>query len=339
MDKYYNADVVQWLVADWHVQLLRIPMAINDTTYGGYLQYPDRERTKVERVVDAAIQLGIYVIIDWHDHFAENHAEQAIDFFRAMSEKYGQNPNVLFEPYNEPEGTGQGHDAEVEHWNAVIKPYHESIIPVIRQHSNNVIILGNPCWSQCVDIASLNPAKGTNLAYTLHFYAGAESHMHIRNRAQTALNRGLALLATEWGTCHYDGSSLNFVEAGNWLDFMAVNGISDANWAISDKEGETCSVLKPASCEEGRWPAESLTQAGSWIRESIRAHSQLWSTIAMPGPTTCAAAIGQCGGRSWCGPTCCIPDHQCVVHNEWYSDCQPAEGNGRRLRGHRMRIV
>jgi endoglucanase len=324
--EFYNANVVQWLAADWNVQLLRLPMAV-ESEDGGYLDFPDRERGRVETVVDAAIELGIYVIIDWHDHRAQDHIEQAKGFFGAMAEKYGQHPNVLFEPYNEPGDTG------LEFWVNTVKPYHEIIVSEIRQHSNNIIVLGTPTWSQGMDIASQDPVVGTNLAYTLHFYAGDERHAAIRARAQTALDNGLALVATEWGTCHWNAAqvpALGLDEAQTWLDFLAENKISDANWAISDKE-ESCSILKPAACPQGRWNSNVLTEAGAWIRDSIRADSPPWFQGVVTGPSECAAALGQCGGRSHCGPTCCVAGYECIAQNVWWSDCQPVEAGGRRL--------
>merc|ERR1711918_259353 len=68
MGAFYNADVVQWLAADWNVQLLRVALGVNSNDGLGYLDNPEVERTKIETVVEAAIELGIYVIIDWHTH-------------------------------------------------------------------------------------------------------------------------------------------------------------------------------------------------------------------------------------------------------------------------------
>jgi len=343
--KYYNADVVQWLAADWNIQLLRLAMAVDSCqTDGhvcqdpiqdaGYLDFPERERSKVEAVVDAAVALGIYVIIDWHTHHAQDHTEEAVGFFGAMAERYGSYPNVLFEPYNEP--SCRSCVARVDHaefWANTVKPYHAAIVSKIRQHTNNIIVLGTAQWSQGMDISSEDPVVGSNLAYTMHFYAGDVRHGAIRQRAEDALRNGIALIATEWGTCHWnpaDHPSLGLEEAQTWLDFMAQHGISDANWAISDKD-ESCSAMRPGACTEGRWPSSSLTEAGMWVRESIRMDSPSWFTGAVPGPSTCAAGLGQCGGRGWCGPTCCLAGYHCVAANEWWSDCQPVADGGRRL--------
>jgi len=160
MDKYWNAATVDFLADDWGCTLVRAAMGVES---GGYLDNPNGEKAKVIAVVDAAIAKGIYVIIDWHDHHAENHVEQAKAFFAEMAQRYGQYPNVIFETYNEP--------LQVD-WSGVIKPYHDQLVPVIRSYApDSIIVLGTKTWSQDVDEAAQNPVQGTNLAYTLHFYA------------------------------------------------------------------------------------------------------------------------------------------------------------------------
>merc|ERR1740123_840588 len=153
-------------------------------------------------------------------------------FFGEMVQKYGRLPNVLFETYHEPLGVS---------WSGVVKPYHEQLVPVIRAHSDNIIILGTPNWSQDVEEAAADPVSGANLAYTIHFFA----HTHregLRDKVATALSLGAAIFATEWGTCRADGNGqLDLAESQTWLSFFEENHISSANWAISDKL-ESCSA-------------------------------------------------------------------------------------------------
>merc|ERR1719172_288631 len=76
-----------------------------------------------------------------------------------MSQKYGQHPNIIWETCNEPHGWS---------WGSGLKSYHEQVIPVIRQHSSNLIVAGTNTWSQDVDEASRDPLSDANVAYTLH---------------------------------------------------------------------------------------------------------------------------------------------------------------------------
>eukprot|EP00931_Biecheleriopsis_adriatica_P017982 TRINITY_DN12718_c0_g1_i2.p1 TRINITY_DN12718_c0_g1~~TRINITY_DN12718_c0_g1_i2.p1 ORF type:complete len:322 (+),score=62.04 TRINITY_DN12718_c0_g1_i2:102-968(+) len=187
-EKYWNADVVEWLQADWGIDVVRAAVGVE---HGGYLENPAGEREKLHAVVQAAVDSGIYVIIDWHDHAANLHLEQAKEFFEEMASTYGSLPNVLFETFNEP--TSQS-------WVQVIKPYHEEILQIIRRYSRNVVICGTPTWSQDVDVASFNEISGENIAYTLHFYAGTHTK-YLRDKAVTALCNCVALFVSEWGAC------------------------------------------------------------------------------------------------------------------------------------------
>merc|ERR1711903_277182 len=80
----------------------------------------------------------------------------------AMGEKYGKVPNVIWETCNEPHGWS---------WGSGLKSYHEQVIPVIREHSSNLIVAGTNTWSQDVDEASQDQLSDSNVAYTLHFHS------------------------------------------------------------------------------------------------------------------------------------------------------------------------
>jgi len=73
---------------------------------GGYITQPSL-KSKVVDSVEAAIKLGLYVIIDWHVHLDRDprmYQQYAIEFFGEMARYYGSYPNVLYEICNEPNG-------------------------------------------------------------------------------------------------------------------------------------------------------------------------------------------------------------------------------------------
>ena len=88
-----------------------------------------------------------------------------------------------------------------------------------------------------MDEAAQNPiTRWKNIAYTLHFYAGTHKS-ELRAKAQTALDRGIALFVTEWGAVNADGDgAVNSGETNTWMNFLKSNNISHANWALNDKK-------------------------------------------------------------------------------------------------------
>lgn len=289
--KYWNAQVVDWLVDDWNVSVVRAAMAVDN---GGYLTTPAAQEARVRAVVEAAIARGIYVIIDWHDHDAIQHEAQAIEFFERMARDYGRHPHVIYEIYNEP---------TTQPW-WEIKGYATRVSAAIRKiDPTNLIIVGNPSWSAEVDKPAADPVPGTNIAYTLHFYAASHGQW-LRDRAAAAMNSGIALFATEWGTCEYTGDgALSYDGTRDWLAFMEEKGISWANWSIADKD-ETCAALVGGASSRGGWSAEDLTPSGAFLRSEIRSRNQKYSfappvrdTFPLPGIVDASRPVATIGTR------------------------------------------
>jgi endoglucanase len=257
MPRFFNLGTLRWLRDDWRVDVVRHPMAIE---HGGYLDSPAAELRKLDIVVQASVDLGLYVIIDWHCHHPMEKA--AIEFFSEIATRYGALPNVIFETWNEPEGRYE--------WDRDIKPYHETVVGAIRARgSRNLVILGTPFWSQRVAVAALDPVLLPNVAYALHFYASSHKEP-IREQARIALELGACLFASEWGTGdHTGGGIFDPVESRCWLDFLETNGISHLNWSISDKE-ETCAALRPGASADGGWSESDLTRSGLFARTHLR---------------------------------------------------------------------
>lgn len=261
MPQYYTAETVAWLKKDWNATVVRAAIAVGS---GGYLTHPDAEMKKAQTVVDAAIKEGLYVIVDWHSHDAEKYPEAAERFFGELAKKYGDKPNIVYETYNEPVRVS---------WKDVLKPYHERVIRAIRAHDkHNLIVAGTPFWSQNVDDVIGAHLDDPNTAYTLHFYAGTHKQ-ELRNKAQKALDAGLALMVTEWGTVNANGDgAIDRESTAAWVAFMRANHLSHCNWSIADKV-EGAAALKPGASGKGGWKDEELTDSGRFVRELIRTWS------------------------------------------------------------------
>ncbi len=263
-EDYYTSAVVTWLYDDWNSSIVRAAMGVDET--GGYISDTTNE-AKVDTVVQAAINAGIYVIIDWHSHYAQNYEDEAIIFFKKMANKYGSYDNVIYEIYNEPLNTTS--------WSETIKPYAKNVIAAIRAiDEDNLIVVGTPTWCQDVDVASLDPLdEFSNIAYSLHFYAGSHGES-LRSKAKIALDNGIALFVTEWGAVNADGDGdVAESSVSEWMDFLCENDISHCNWAINDKS-EGASALVTNVSESGNWSDEDLTTSGKLVKTII----QNWDT-------------------------------------------------------------
>lgn len=281
---FYNAGVVEWLATDWHANVIRAAMAIEGNwspVEQGYLSDPATNRARVKTVVDAAIQKGIYVIIDWHDHNATAHQSQAISFFSEMAQQYGNKNNVIYEIFNEPDD---------ESWSA-IKSYSIEVIKAIRQYDpDNLIVVGTPKWSSDVDVASQSPITGyTNIAYAFHFYASEAWHYNnYRQKAETALNSGIALFVTEWGCSEASGTgTINFNYVNTFMSWMESKKLSWCNWSICDLS-ETSAALKAgtwnaqgnlvhAVSTTGNWAVSDLSASGAYVRDQMRSLNPAYS--------------------------------------------------------------
>lgn len=263
--KYANEEVIKWLRDDWNMQVWRAAMYTSD---GGYLFAP-AVKSRVISSVDAAIKLGVYVIIDWHilhDNNPLANQDKAIAFFSEMAQKYGEYPNVIYEICNEP----NGQDVT---WQDAIKPYAEAVIPAIREYDrDNIIIVGTSTWSQDVDIAAEDPITGyDNIMYTLHFYAGTHGD-YLREKTQRAIDKGLPLFVTECGTTQSSGGGGVFEEETlAWFSFLQKHGISWVNWSLTNN-GEDSALLAYNADRTGKggWTENELSQSGKFIRRVLR---------------------------------------------------------------------
>lgn len=264
--QYVNYDTFAEL-RGWGANGVRIAMYTGE---GGYCQTDEAGRQKLRELVDtgvqAATELGMYVIIDWHilsDGNPNTYSDMAEAFFREMSEKYKDYGNVLYEICNEPNGGVS--------WSE-IKSYAQKIIPVIRENAPDaIIIVGTPTWSQDVDIAAQDPITDwSNIMYTLHFYADTHRES-LRNKLSSALAAGLPVMVTEFGICDASGNGSNNTAEGNtWIDVLDGCGVSYFLWNLANK-GEASSIIASGNTKLYGFGDNDLSESGRWYKEVLTA--------------------------------------------------------------------
>lgn len=264
--EYVSYDSFKTLRDDWGANLVRLAMYTDTGDSYGYSSGGDKEYIKglVNTGVEAASDLGMYVIIDWHilnDSDPNNHVEDAKEFFQEMSEKYGDYDNVIFEICNEPNGNTT--------WSQV-KSYAEEIIPVIRENSDAIIIVGTPTWSQDVDIAASDPIEGfDNIMYAVHFYAATHKES-LRSKVQTALDAGLPVFVSEFSICDASGNgNIDYNEADAWFELINSENLSYAAWSLSNK-AETSALITSSCDSKYGWTDDQLSDTGIYIKDKIK---------------------------------------------------------------------
>ncbi len=267
--EFVNKDTIQWFRDDWNINIFRASMYTGEN---GYLTDPSVKEKLIE-AVDACLELGLYVIIDWHilqDNNPMDNVDAAVDFFTEMATKYGQHPNVIYEIMNEPNGRNVN-------WPDHCKPYAERLISTIRAiDPDNIIIVGNPQWSSFPEEV-LNSPLGEdyshNICYTYHLYTN--EGLGKTELLERAMDQGLCIFVSEWGAMDSDGNGELGKSNGNkFIRWMKEHKISWVAWSLSDKR-ETCAFLKNNGNVDrpsltGGWTSDQLSPWGAWLRGKIR---------------------------------------------------------------------
>ena len=258
--QYYNSGVVKTLNNEWGAHVVRAAMGVEPD--GAYLDDPRKAKACVTKVVDAAIENDMYVIIDWHSHSLL--LEEAKAFFTEMATKYKGVPNVIYEIFNEPMNLS---------W-PEIKAYSEEVIKTIRGIEPDAIILvAPPNWAQDLNDIADDPIVGEkNIMYTLHFYAATHKD-ELRAKADYAIKKGLPVFVSECAGMMASGDGPIDVESWNtWYKWMGKNKLSWVCWSISNKD-ETCSMLLEGANPYGGWTDDTIGQWGKLVKATLTGES------------------------------------------------------------------
>ncbi|ADL50675.1 carbohydrate-binding domain-containing protein [Clostridium cellulovorans] len=289
-----NNNAFAALSNDWGSNVIRLAMYV---TENGYNNDPIGMKEKVIKGVDFAIANNMYVIVDWHmitpgdPNAAEYSAAKA--FFEEISSLYPNNPNIIYELCNEPNGEAPGVTADANGW-IKVKNYAEPIIKMLRDKGNkNLVIVGSPYWSHRTDLAADNPVidSADNTAYAAHFSAGSDypttddtDRRKVMTSIKYALNHGVAVFVSEWTLAEAGGmiesGGLYYDYADNWLDFFSKNNISWCAWSICNNNYTSSSLVPYEMCKTNEtsldpgddqlWSPNEISPAGEYYRARIK---------------------------------------------------------------------
>ncbi len=258
--QYVNQELFHELKKDWNANVMRLAMYTAEN--GGYCTDGDKAKLKqlVKDGVAYATNADMYVIVDWHilrDENPNNNKEEAKKFFEEMSKEFASADNVIYEICNEPNGGTSWAD---------VKKYALEIIPIIRANDEDaLIIVGTPTWCQDVDKAAADPiTEYDNIMYALHFYATTHTEW-LRDRMNQAIDAGLPIFVSEFGTCDASGNgAFDEYQSNEWIKALDARGVSYVTWNLSNKN-ETSSIFSDGCSKTSGFTQEDLSQNGKWI--------------------------------------------------------------------------
>lgn len=265
--QYATEESFRYMRDEWNINVVRLAMYTAEEN--GYCVGDDNNRQVLKNVisegVNAATNLGLYVIIDWHilsDSNPLQNKEQAIAFFDEMSSRYQGYDNVIYEICNEPNVDSTWQD---------VKTYANEVIPVIRKNDQDAIILvGTTTWSQDVDLAQADPLTGyENIMYVCHFYAATHKD-DLRQRVRQAAESGLPMFVSEFGICDASGNGgIDTAEADKWIDLLNEKHISFVAWNLSNKD-ESSAFFKVNCDKTSGYTEEDLSDSAKWFIQKLK---------------------------------------------------------------------
>jgi Cellulase (glycosyl hydrolase family 5). len=248
---FYNASCINHLAQDWKCTVIRLP----------YIPNRFIPMTSINAVIQACIDNGIYVIVDWHVGAGIYASDTAMNFFKTIANQWHTYPNIMYEPWNEP----------TVGW-PLIKPSLETVIAAIRAiDSTNIIICGTSQWDQKPQDAAADPITDyQNIAYSMHFDAASHSVAGYSPGITTAMSKGCAIFITEYGTCNANGSApINLTATQAWYDFLDKNVISSTNWGVECYDTGGAAAFQKNASTTGPWTDYDLTSGGLFVKAYI----------------------------------------------------------------------
>ncbi len=265
---FWTKETVDYLVDEYNIQVVRLPLTISPCGSNGqekcskyndvwgykegesranYRYNPEWTKEMADRMIKACIENDIYVIIDFHEHKAEDWVDMANEFFTYFASKWGEFPNVMYEIYNEPLCDDQ-----------TVVNYAKKVIPTIRNiDKKNLIIVGSSEFSRHPDKVT-DAGKGyENIAYTWHGYVKFNHQADWGQHPEW--NTSVPVVVTEWG-CGQGGGD------GDLRQTYKDRGVIHCFWSMANKNtdgDEAWSILKSKVTKRSGWSSADLNSNGA----------------------------------------------------------------------------
>ncbi len=258
----WNEKAVDYVVNDWHANVIRTRIFQDE-----FEQDPEAFFAKIERqIIRPARTLGVYVILHpWIHNNQPLPDEGTIKMWRAIAERYQDDPTILYDVLAEPRDTTR------ENLNRV---YNQLIQAVREVNSKSLIFVSGLEWGREINSWLNNPLPYPNIVY--------RSNPYNKEGEFEALFGQIAekypVFLGEFGADGYPPMSRESVKA--LLDYADQLGIGWTAWNFSAQGGCPCLLA-----DEQRFLPSSY---GQIVKDALVSFSQepLSSPVLQAEPET-----------------------------------------------------
>ena len=265
---YVNFSTIDALHNEFGINVLRLSMY---TAEGGYCEADATKKEHLYQTVAEGIRiataLDMYVIVDWHMVGAEDpndknplyYKEEAMEFFGRITKEFKDYNNVLYEIMNEPNGATT--------WEQC-RSYAKAVIPVIRENTDAIVLVGNPHWSANLNVVMQKPLdEFSNIMYTYHFYASDHFQTY---QVATAYDKGFPVFISEHGAMNSAGDgAMSIPNIEKWYQVLDSRNISYVAWNLSNSKG-SASILQHGTPSLVDFSDAVLKEWGVWYKAWVR---------------------------------------------------------------------
>jgi endoglucanase len=153
-------------VADAGANVIRLPLYAKHRAYDPM----GADEKYLRSAVEHATARGLYVIVDFHaiDDLAKN-VPQAFYFWHVIAPLYADQPNVIYELYNEDSYYPNKKGRSWSEFKSLIQP----VVDIARERAPETLLLVSaPAWSHQLEGILDDPIDAQNIAYVSHLYPG-----------------------------------------------------------------------------------------------------------------------------------------------------------------------
>ena len=158
---------LQVAIDQWHANVIRLP--VTDEFWAGRNIWQKDKGLKYRELVDSVIReanrKNAYVVVDLHRF--KSPQDEHLEFWRDVATRYGNQPGVIFELFNEPHSIGWAE------WKSAM----QKLLDTVRKTgANNVVIVGGLDWGyDLTGVASgeyvlSDTPTGRGIVYSSHIY-------------------------------------------------------------------------------------------------------------------------------------------------------------------------